>query len=255
MGLFDPIYKALTFFNDILATVVPDWACIFVWAIVSGSAAMGVYRLLSNQTRIRDTKRQLREIKAMLKNSDDASGRDVMALAGRNLRISFGLLGQVILPTMASGIPVLVVAWWLSSTYGYQYPKAGELVRVWAEPQGGELRIEPSSAQMVKGGEIYVSWDPSASSIEILIAGTHVYSLNPVRPAVREVQKFEVWNEFLAEAQGYLPDNSLVSKLQFDVAYRSLFPALPWYLATWESTFFFVLVVWSLLLKFGLRIE
>jgi len=255
MGVLNPVYQALTFLNDALTAVLPDLACVVVWGVLSGSAAMALYALLSNQPRIRATKRELRDIRLELKAEGEAGGSEVMTVALKNLRVSFRLLGQVIGPGTVSGLPVLLVAWWMSWAYGYDHPAAGEYLEIVASPAGATLRIDDPKADETGEGILRAPWQSGRSDIAIWSSKDLIYTLKPSQKAVREVSTFNWWNHLLVDPQGYLAEGSSITRLRFDVEHRLLIPGAPDYLATWEVAYFAALVLWSLLLKFGLRIE
>ena len=106
------VHRGFATIDASLSTFLPEILLIVLWGCVAGAAAMLLYRQTSNQERIRESKKNITHLRARML-SPGLPQREVMSLSVQNLKSSFGLLGRVIVPSLLSVVPVLLIASWL----------------------------------------------------------------------------------------------------------------------------------------------
>jgi hypothetical protein len=106
------VHRGFAVIDAGLSAFLPEIVLIVLWGCVAGAAAMLLYRWTSNQKRIREAKHDLAHLRARML-SPGLPQREVMSLSIQNLKGSFGLLGRVIIPSLLSVVPVLLIASWL----------------------------------------------------------------------------------------------------------------------------------------------
>ena len=108
------VHRGFAAIDATLSAFVPEILLIVLWGCVAGVAAMLLYRQTSNQERIREVKKDITHLRARIL-SPGLAQREVMSLSMQNLKSSFGLLGRVIVPSLLSVVPVLLIASWLQA--------------------------------------------------------------------------------------------------------------------------------------------
>ena len=106
------VHRGFAAIDASLSAFLPEILLIVLWGCVAGAAAMLLYRQTSNQERIREAKKDITHLRARML-SPGLAQREVMSLSMQNLKSSFGLLGRVIVPSLLSVVPVLLIASWL----------------------------------------------------------------------------------------------------------------------------------------------
>jgi hypothetical protein len=99
---------------------------------LSGAVGVVVYRVLSDQERIRLMKQRAREIRGQLRNPD-LEPRESVRLAMANLRHALLLLGKVAPPALAGGAVMLPAMFWLAAR-DVSVTEAASLLGGWEPP-------------------------------------------------------------------------------------------------------------------------
>jgi hypothetical protein len=251
MALLDPVMAAFGAVDGLLAALLPDLPRLLLWGLATGAAAMAVYRLTSDQARIRAQQACVRQARAAML----AAGPDVplLELSMRNLRASFRLLGMVTLPGLASAVPVLLVLVWLAGAYGFAAPRPGSEVRVSAEPPGVALRIEPPSAAATGDGLVLI-WPEDPAAVRLADASGTIVERLPDDPPIDVVAKPRWWNQLVGNPAGYLPARAAAEAVRFELPRRELLALGPGWLRGWEAPFIASVLVASIAIKLAFRI-
>lgn len=252
-GLFNLLYPLLDAFDGSLG-FLPAVLRVVVLGILSGAVAMGLYVLLSNQSRIRAQKEEIQRIRGELAAAKDDFA-ETMRLSRRNLAASFKLLGVVIGPALLSSLPLLAVIGWLAAHYGYVLPASGTPVPVAFEPAGAAVAVEPPEALTPTPEGPRLLWPHPGAAPRFVEGGSPVYQGPPADLPATIVHKREWWNWLLGNEAGYVRPDADLEAITFDLAPRVLVPGVPSWLGGWEAVYFIAVFAASLLIKFGFRIE
>ena len=100
-----------------------------------------------------------------------------------------------------------------------------------------------------------IAW-PSASTGLTLNNSDDVVILSlPLRHAVGVLHKKMWWNVLFANPIGYLPDSVAIDLVLIQLPTQQFLDFGPAWLRGWEATFFCVLILCSLLIKFSFRVR
>ena len=255
-GLLNLFYPLLDAFDWSLS-FLPAVLRVVVLVALSGAVAMGLYVLLSNQSRIRAQKEEIQRLRAALASAQDDFA-ETMRLSRRNLAASLKLLGVVIGPALLSSLPLLVVIGWLAAHYGHVVPAAGTPVPLAFEPAtaDGGVAVEPAAALVREAEGTRLVWPAPGEPPRFVDGeGRLVYAGPPADLPATTVHKKLWWNWLLGNEAGYLRPDAGLEAITFDLAPRVLVPGVPAWLGGWEAVYFLSVLVASLLIKFRFRIE
>jgi len=240
VGLFDLTAPLFSWLDELAGPGLP-WLHVVVWGLASGAATMGLYRLTSCQACIAKVKADLNPVRQELMGYyGDAAG--LMALVGRNLKLSFKHIGLTAYPALIASLPLLFVLAWLSNDYSYDYP-----------PSGQEIGVTLESADPALQGRETVTW-PANRSVTVSRAGQVITRVEFRRP-VPVVHKREAWNVLFGNPNGYLPKDSRVSAIEFELPEQQLIAAGPDWMHGWMFLYFTTMVIASLAIKFVFKIH
>ncbi len=253
-GVLNLAYPLLDAFDWSLS-FLPASLRIVVLGALSGAAAMGLYVLLSNQERLRAAKADIRSIRVALNAAKDDFA-ETMRLSRRNLAASFKLLGVTLGPAVFSSLPLLAVIGWLAAHYGYALPAAGTAVPVTFAPTAGGITVEPPEALQGAADARTLRWPAEGPPPPRFVdAAGPVYEGPPADLPATTVHKKLWWNWLLGNEAGYLRDDAAVDEITLALAPRILVPGVPSWLGGWEAVYFLSVLVTSLAIKVGFKIE
>lgn len=242
MGLLDlpgPLYGWL---DAALSGFLPPLARIIVWGVVGGLASMALYALLAPQGRIAEGKREAAEARRAL-DSHDGALADAGPLIGRMLRLSLEQVRLTTMPAVIASLPLLTLLAWMSTAYGHRFPDNGEAAAVEAQPASAQAEWIGSAAQdappriLVRDGD-----------------GAEIARLSLPVP-VSVIHEWQWWNLILGNPAGYLPDDPRIERVQIALPRRHFLSFGPQWARGWELPFFTALIIASVALKLGARIE
>ncbi len=241
MGLMD-LPAPLFSWVDAGMAPLPPYLRLVIWGIVAGAATMWLYRAVSPQASIARSKQDQAAMRRRLDEFEGDIG-EAWPLIAKLLRLSFGQLGRVLLPTLVAALPVLCLVVWISTAYGYVFPTSDVPV-VTASPKGLEARwrlpVGPGSSSPV----ILVR-DPDHERASQVVVGAPV----PV------IGRWQWWNAVVGNPAGYLPSDGPADRLDIELPERRILDVGPSWMRGWEFTFFASLGVVSLLLRRILGIQ
>lgn len=133
MGVFDVPAPMFAWLDAQAAVAIPPLGRLILWGIVAGGISMGLYRALSAQERIGRSKAELTQLRGRL-DAHDGDFASAASLIGSLLRTALQQVALVAWPATLSSLPLLALICWLSTAYGYTYPRPGTIPTVRTMP-------------------------------------------------------------------------------------------------------------------------
>ena len=248
-GVLNATFPVFSTIDGWLALLLPAWLRLVLWGAASGAAAMGLYSVMSSQTRLQALKQQSAALRAAVTRTDDAG--EAARLAIQNLKLSLRYLGAVTGPAMLSGIPVLFVIAWVSAAYGYAMPNAGQAIAFSVEPATVPVTATPG----VAGDPRAIAWPEPPGRIVLQDGSGMTFETAAADLlSVGVIHKRRWWNWLLGNEAGYLPDNAAADAVSFALPQREVLAIGPGWVRGWEFSYLLSVLVVSLALKIGFRI-
>jgi hypothetical protein len=257
MGLFDwpaPLFSA---FDDLIAHLSGPLGRVIIWAVLCAAVSMAFYTLLSPQNRIRLIKEHLADARTAMAEDDGEDFGRGMALARRQLAESFKLVGVILLPAVIASLPGLALIIWLDGQYGYRCPTADQPVTISAQPENSPVSQIGAVPTGPDGGACPIVQVPTTNTQRDDATAPSAPETMAVALAapVPVLAHHQWWNSLIGNPAGYLPDQTPIEQLRFDLPAQQILSVGPGWARGWELTFFVVLVLASIGIKKGFRIE
>ncbi|MFV1852575.1 MAG: hypothetical protein ACMZ66_17980 [Thalassospira sp.] len=250
MGLFDLPAPAFTTLDQLMASAIGPFGRVLIWALICAGISMVLYRLISPQSRIKQVKAEVKAAQRAMADDDGEDFGQGMQLAKAQLDKSFKLVGFVIGPAVLASLPALTMIVWMDGQYGYSCPPPGQTVQIDVEPADvafEQIGINPDATDGTTTGACPVVQLPGT-----LDGQSHIVEAAAPIP----VMHHKVWwNSLIGNPAGYLPDDTPVTQLRFALPSQEIISAGPDWARGWELTFFGFLLLGSLAIKKGFRIE
>lgn len=247
MGILDWPAPAFGAFDTLMADALGPFGRVLVWALICAVISMLLYKWLSPQTRIKAIKERLKEARQAMAEDNGEDFAEGMKLAKAQLAQSLKLVGFVIGPAVLASLPALALIVWLDGQYGYSCPAPGQQVSISAQPDNVAIEQVGINPAGMEDGACPVVQVPGANDGE-------TYLVAPAA-AIPVIHQKQWWNLIIGNPAGYLPDDSPVTQLRFELPTQQIISAGPDWARGWELTFFLALVLGSLAIKKGFRIE
>ena len=254
MGFFDLLTIPFGWIDLHLLSWLPPLSRLAVWAAVSAAVTMALYWRLSPQQHVSEIKRKVAEARDRLAQFDGPLD-EALPLIKNALRLSARHMWVTLWPAVLASLPVLFVVSWVSGSYGYQTPSAGEAIVVHAEPGHVRLRLETSVGLAFRQGIAPVPWPAPGATASVIDSEDLVIAELPLAAPVPVIDKRRWWHWLFGNPNGYLPRESQVERLEIALSEIHYFGFGPDWMRGWETPFFLVLVVCSLMIKIGFRIQ
>lgn len=103
------LFNSPLFAVDQLLAFLPLVLRVILWAVLAGLLAILTYKLVSNQEKVKQLKFKAKELRPQLL-SDEIDFEQYQALAKETLLTSMKLIATVIVPTLLSALPILIIA-------------------------------------------------------------------------------------------------------------------------------------------------
>ena len=245
MGLFDLPAPLLAWLDQAMSGLASPTMRLVIWGLLSAALSMGLYWLFSPQGKLSDIKTRALAARRDL-NAFDGEFQDAWPLMRSMLGLSFRQLAMTTLPAVLASLPVLVVIVWLSTAYGYGLPADNEVIGVQTTPDvsaSAEIRT-PENASPGNPPRLVVTEPDGGLLSDISLAAP-----------VPTIHKKQWWNVLFGNPLGYLPDESEVDAITFDLPEKEYLSFGPGWLRPWYVLFFTILVLGSLMIKMVGRIE
>lgn len=254
MGVFDLASPILSWVDGGLDNVLPPAGRLVAWAVAGSVVSMVLYIQLSPQRRIASLKTETTAVRAIISRYDgDFAG--LWPLIGRSLGMSLGQMGLMLGPALVASLPILFLVVWLSNTYGYNPPQPDAPVQVTIEPRGAALRFSPEIAVPTASNAWVLRWPAPGESITLLDEAGEVLTVLPSAAPVPVVHKRHWWNLLVGNPGGYLPQATAVETVSIDLPKADYLGLGPKWVRSWEVPFFVVMIVASIGIKLGWRIQ
>lgn len=231
MGLLDLPAPLFDFLDGHLLGLLPPLARLIVWAIVGAMLSLTIYRLLSPQRRIADTKAAAQSARRQL-NAHDGDLESALPLMRQSMALALRHVGLVLPAALIASLPVLALLVWLDGAYGYQFPDDRRSPLVTVEPQSYSARWQPSGA----GGQIELRDGE----------GTEVARLTLAQP-ITQIEKRHWWNVIIGNPAGYLPEQSPIESVTIALPERQYLSIGPDWLRSWVTIALSALLISSIL--------
>ncbi|MDN5844539.1 MAG: hypothetical protein L0H54_13965 [Alcaligenaceae bacterium] len=240
-GLLNLLFPFFGAVDHAMATLLPAWSRLALWALVGAVVTMFLYRFLSPQKRIGRAKREARAARVAL-NRYDGDFAGVAPLMRRQFVTAFKHIGLVLPSTLICVLPLLSLLLWLETSYGHTYPPAGQAPEIQVTPAGFQARWDAPQGQ--------------AGVAEIAVLGEGKVVARVQLPApVTGVARHQWWNWLAANPAGYLPDDGPIQRVHIALPSGQYLPWGPDWARSWLMVFIPVMFVVSLSLFRIAKIE
>lgn len=253
MGLFDLPAPMLSWMDSAVAPILPPTARLVAWGIVASALSMGLYWLLSAQEELARVKIEAAAARRDLAAYDgDFDG--VLPRARRMLALSLRNIYLAGVPAVIASLPLISLIAWASNTYGYILPAAGQGVRVTWQPAAVALDLEPDVIVVPDEGNI-LRWPGPDGKVAVHdSAGAVLAEIEPT-VAAPVIHKRVWWNLLIGNPAGYLPQDAAVDQIELELRPATYLTVGPTWLRGWEAALLLPLLITSIAIKVGFRIE
>jgi hypothetical protein len=248
-GLLDLPAGLLALVDEPLAALLPAALRVLLWGALAGIAGMALYRWLSPQSRLAALKPELRAAQRALADYDGPLP-GLWPLVGRQFRLAFTQLGLVFLPSLAAGLPVILLWTGMALRFDSLPPAAGTLVQVRIEPPpaaGTMPHWEPGHLAPDADGTTLLPW-PGDGEVARLVAADGREWLQVTR-TTRGVSVRPGAGDWLSASHSTLAPGQPVQMLAAELPPRRFLPGLPTWLSGWEALFLAATLTASLVCK------
>jgi len=253
LSIIFPVFNAI---DAWLGLLLPLVARISVWGITAGTIAMGIYVIISDQAAISNCKLEIRSLRKDMMDTSIDTYSEYSQIALQNLKTSLALLGKVIVPTMLSALPVLLIALWLDSHDNYTISGEQYTVPVKIVPNNKNVRIYPQNLERYIDNGIALRIPPTPSEeITFKIDDYIVYSGKLFWKPTPVLSKKKWWNILVASEVGYIAYDAPIQKIQINFSKTHVLNEVPDWMAGWEFTFFISVFIAALFVKIIFRIH
>ncbi|MEZ5832816.1 MAG: hypothetical protein R3D05_16710 [Dongiaceae bacterium] len=230
MGLLDlpaPLFDLV----DRSLAALPPLLRLILWAIAGAMVSLALYRWLSPQRRIAETKAAAQEARRRL-STHDGDLESALPLMRKSMKLALRHVVLVFPAALVASLPVLALLVWLDGAYGYRLPDESQAPAIAVEPQTFAAQWRPIGA----GGQIELRD----------LAGAEVAQLTLAKPATR-IEKRHWWNLLVGNPAGYLPNDGPVEGVSIALPERQYLPIGPDWARSWFAVALASLLIASLL--------
>lgn len=201
------------------------------WGAAGGALTMGLYGLLSPQTRLRALKDDAAAARAAMGVYDGDDIGEMLSLTRRALGLSVQQIGLVCIPTLIAAAPLVALAAWIGNAYGHAAPAPGTSVAAHIVPAHTKAEHEAAETTQLTwpaaGGHVTLTSQSSDTPLLAIPADFHRATITTRR----------WWHVFVA-AKPYLAADAAAASVQFDLPARELLAFGPTWVRTWHLPFF-----------------
>lgn len=249
MGIFDWPAPAFNWLDALMADQFGPLGRIIAWSVICAIVSMALYAVLSPQNRIKKVKADVAQSRKAMVEDDGEDFGEGMRLAKAQLGHSLKLVGVILIPAVVASLPALSMLVWMDEQYGYTCPMPGTQTTISALPSDAHVEQIGTRPVSENGGAcpiVRVSTNTDTGKSDIVI---------PLQAAVPVIGHQQWWNILIGNPAGYLPANSPIEQIRFDLPAQEIIHFGPNWARGWELTFFVMLIVVSVAIKKGFRIE
>lgn len=249
IGLLDLPTGLVTLADELLSALLPAALRVPLWGTLAGIAGMALYRWLSPQQRLATLKPELRAAQRALAGYDGPLA-GLWPLVGRQSRLAFTQLGLVLLPSLAAGLPVILLWTGMALRFDSLPPDAGMPVRLRIEPPpaaGTAPHWEPGHIAPDAGGAALIPWPGDGEAVRLVAADGGEW-LRVIRTTPGVSVRPGAW-DWLSASHSTLAPGQPVQMLVAELPPRRFVPGLPAWLSGWEALFLVATITASLVCK------
>jgi hypothetical protein len=246
MGLFDlpaPLFTVL----DNLMGGLSAYPRLLVWATLTAIISMALYWLCSAQDKTAAAKERAIKARKVMASYDGTEFGEMWPLAKESLAASAMHFGIVLGPAVVSSLPALAMIVWVSGTFGYNLPEANTLLKAHS--------VTANQISIGQQTEYAVEYPAGDETKEIIAANGELLATLPLQATVPVIHKRAWWNSLIGNPNGYLPDDYEIEAIYFDLPATEFIAQGPGWVRGWEFSYFLLLIIISLGIKFAFRIH
>lgn len=251
MGLFDlpaPLYSGL----DGLLEFLPPYARLLLWSTFTAILSMALYWLLSAQEKVGAAKQRAVSARRAMAGYQGTEFDEMLPLAKESLSASGSHFLMVLVPAVLSSLPALTIIVWVSNHFSHALPEPGTVVGYSSSP---ENTVQASVNDGSETGAGTLLWPDANAALQLLdTGGTSILAL-PLDYAVPVVHQRQWWNWLIGNPNGYLPEQSAVREITFAFPETQYLGIGPGWMHGWEFSYFSLLILISIGVKFLFRID
>jgi len=257
INIIFPLFDGM---DAIFSLIFPLSFKILLWGLLAGLVAMLVYVLFAQQTEIKKLKSNAASLRKRMLDSELSDVNDFSKLAKQNLLVSLCLLKQVFLPTLLSGLPVIILAIWVDIQYSHQLPQSNNQITVNFISNTSEqlqLKFESEGIEhIVKNGGIFPHEVNEKQNYTIYHHDELIYSGQIFRaPYLNAIGKKNHWYSFLISSPNYLTKGTSIEAILFNLPQKIILNGVPNWMSSWHVIFFFGVFIMALFIKIVFKIN
>lgn len=231
MGLLDLPAPFFDLIDRTLLSALPSFARLVVWAVLAAIVSILIYRLVSPQAKIAETKVAAVAARRRL-NAHPGDLESALPLMRRSLGLA-SLQVLLVLPgALIGSLPVLSLLVWLDGAYARDFPAAQATPAVAVSPAGA---YAGNWQRAETGGRIDI-FDASGQKVTTLA----------LEKPIPQIERRHWWNAFIGNPAGYLPDPGPLERVTIALPERKYLPAGPDWARSWFGIVLPVLLLTSL---------
>ncbi len=258
MGLFDLPAPLLSFADAYLALLFNPFLRLVFWGVISALISMLFYRLLSRQQALTQLKSEIKSVQQDM-NAFEGEFSDLMPLVRRNLGLAMKRVWMTLLPAIVAGLPLISVIAWCSNEFSYELPAENSEVPIHIVSISDReitIRFAPDidTPEPSDPDSRIISWPSESAPVDLYVNDQIILQL-PVSAPVSIIHKKQWWNSLVANPAGYLDQGSLVDAVKFQLPPQETLSFGADWIRSWWFTYFLVLIIVSIVLKFRFDIH
>lgn len=234
-----------------LAPLFSDAVRIGGWAALTGVASMAIYARMSPQRKLKTLAATTAETQKALSACDGDFGV-AWPLMRKLLSTAFARLGLTLAPSLAAGLPVILVLIWMDARFGCAAPNPGETVTINVSPPSARIVWQPrDAAQHAANDEWLVRWPDGAEHVQLLSADGAELLVMPTS-LIPEVTRRNWWHVLTGAVA--LPVDSPIESIRVGYASREFLSIGPTWVRSYLTIFLVTTCLASITVKFAFRI-
>ena len=244
-----PFFSAIdAFFVKLLSPTIS----LVLWGILGGAISMLLYKFLSSQERIMQCKKDLAAVRREL-SGFEGDFIQILPLLKNQISLSLKHVALTMWPACLASGPLFFLLAWLSVEQSHVPPQPDAWIVVEAQPASIEVTWS-TEYKRFDPGKWRIAW-PTFDRIAAHAAGAEERIIIPNKLSLPIIHKRQWWNTLIGNPAGYIPNSASIDRLHFQLAPAHYINfGLSW-MRGWEFTFFTVLVLTSIVMKYVFRLH
>ena len=233
MGVLDlpaPFYLAV---DNWLASTLPPAGRFVLWGVLAGALSMIVYHAVAPRAKIEASKRRFAAARRRLWAEEEFAR--AAPLIGAQFGAALKRVGLALPASLFALLPVMTVAIWLDTAYGY-------ILDVESRPPGAAVRPDGFDARVISVPQGRPRLEVRSHGI-----GSEPLVQHEMTAAVTRIEKRRWWNALIGNPAGYLPEDGPVESVVLDLPPQEYLSFGPRFMRSWPMLFFAAVTLASLL--------